>query len=260
MKYFLDCKFIEDGKTIDLISIGIVAEDGREYYAISNEFYPEKANEWVVENVLKNLPPIPQRMDLPITKQKRIEVCSGISEKPWAPDVEPENISLVSPWKSRASIRDEVAVFLGAKRISSSDAWLFPSMPTLDALTKEECDQLGYKRSDVTAKDCAGKDIVACHYYTAPPEKASPEIWGEWPSYDWVAFSQLFGAMMGLPKGFPMRCRDVVQLLEDGLGLSQDDWPKSLETDGNHNALLGAKTVKARYEWCMKRKMGREGL
>ncbi len=30
MRYFLDTEFYEDGKTIDLISIGIVAEDGRE--------------------------------------------------------------------------------------------------------------------------------------------------------------------------------------------------------------------------------------
>jgi hypothetical protein len=30
MRYWLDTEFIEDGKTIDLISIGIVAEDGRE--------------------------------------------------------------------------------------------------------------------------------------------------------------------------------------------------------------------------------------
>jgi hypothetical protein len=29
MKYFYGTEFIEDGKTIDLISIGIVAEDGR---------------------------------------------------------------------------------------------------------------------------------------------------------------------------------------------------------------------------------------
>ena len=32
MRYFLDTEFIEDGKTIDLLSIGIVAEDGRELY------------------------------------------------------------------------------------------------------------------------------------------------------------------------------------------------------------------------------------
>jgi hypothetical protein len=29
MKYYYDTEFIEDGRTIDLISIGIVAEDGR---------------------------------------------------------------------------------------------------------------------------------------------------------------------------------------------------------------------------------------
>ena len=36
VKYFFDTEFYEDGKTIDLISIGIVAEDGREFYAVSN--------------------------------------------------------------------------------------------------------------------------------------------------------------------------------------------------------------------------------
>lgn len=55
MKYFYDTEFIEDGKTIDLISIGIVAEDGRTYYAISNEFDATKANSWVTENVLSKL-------------------------------------------------------------------------------------------------------------------------------------------------------------------------------------------------------------
>ena len=33
MKYFYDTEFIDDGHTINLISIGIVAEDGHEYYA-----------------------------------------------------------------------------------------------------------------------------------------------------------------------------------------------------------------------------------
>ncbi len=29
MRYWYDLEFIEDGKTIDVISIGVVAEDGR---------------------------------------------------------------------------------------------------------------------------------------------------------------------------------------------------------------------------------------
>jgi 3'-5' exoribonuclease Rv2179c-like domain len=57
LKYWYDTEFIEDGKTIDLISIGMVREDGRELYAISTEFNPKKANDWVKQNVLVHLPP-----------------------------------------------------------------------------------------------------------------------------------------------------------------------------------------------------------
>jgi hypothetical protein len=43
VRYFYDTEFIDDGYNIELISIGVVAEDGREYYAISTEFNPERA-------------------------------------------------------------------------------------------------------------------------------------------------------------------------------------------------------------------------
>lgn len=68
MRYFLDTEFIEyppressNGSlsgykgTIDLVSIGIVAEDGREYYAIHNGFDALYASEWVDKNVLLKL-------------------------------------------------------------------------------------------------------------------------------------------------------------------------------------------------------------
>lgn len=54
--YFYDCEFIEDGLTIDLVSIGVVDENGREFYAVSTEFNPAKAIPWVRENVLNLLP------------------------------------------------------------------------------------------------------------------------------------------------------------------------------------------------------------
>ena len=56
MRYFYDTEFIEDGKTIDLVSIGVVAEDGREFYAVSTEFDARKAGPWVRANVLNQLP------------------------------------------------------------------------------------------------------------------------------------------------------------------------------------------------------------
>ncbi|MGZ4513046.1 MAG: polyadenylate-specific 3'-exoribonuclease AS [Mycobacterium sp.] len=57
MRYFYDTEFIENGRTIELISIGVVAEDGREYYAVSTEFDPDRAGGWVRANVLPKLPP-----------------------------------------------------------------------------------------------------------------------------------------------------------------------------------------------------------
>jgi hypothetical protein len=56
MRYFYDCEFIEDGVTIEFVSIGVVDERGREFYAVSTEFDPTRAIEWVRRNVLDKLP------------------------------------------------------------------------------------------------------------------------------------------------------------------------------------------------------------
>lgn len=70
MRYAYDTEFLEDGSTIELISIGIVAEDGREYYAVNADFrwdriakrrwYPPRRwdvrEPWLLENVVSHLP------------------------------------------------------------------------------------------------------------------------------------------------------------------------------------------------------------
>lgn len=58
MKYWYDTEFIDDGRTIDLVSIGIVAQDGREFYAVSNDFDLTKlcAHPWLLQNVAPSLP------------------------------------------------------------------------------------------------------------------------------------------------------------------------------------------------------------
>lgn len=73
MRYFYDLEFIEDGRVIDLVSIGIVGEDGREYYAVSTEFDPERAGPWVRANVLPKLPPPASK-----TWQSRAAIRDGI--------------------------------------------------------------------------------------------------------------------------------------------------------------------------------------
>lgn len=57
MKYFYDTEFYEDGKQIHLISIGIVAADGRELYAENADFdwdiVPD--DHWIQTNVRPHL-------------------------------------------------------------------------------------------------------------------------------------------------------------------------------------------------------------
>jgi hypothetical protein len=56
VRYFYDCEFIEDGRLIDLVSIGVVDEQGREFYAVSTEFDDSRALPWVRKHVLEKLP------------------------------------------------------------------------------------------------------------------------------------------------------------------------------------------------------------
>lgn len=55
MRIWFDTEFIEDGRTIDLISIGMVREDGKTFYAESAECDLSRASQWVKENVIPYL-------------------------------------------------------------------------------------------------------------------------------------------------------------------------------------------------------------
>lgn len=55
MRYFLDTEFIENPGSIELVSIGIAAQNNRTFYAESTSFDERKADDWVKENVLAKL-------------------------------------------------------------------------------------------------------------------------------------------------------------------------------------------------------------
>ena len=63
MKIWFDTEFIENGHTIELLSIGAIREDGAEYYAEPAETDRSLASPWVAENVIPRLtgPVIPRR-------------------------------------------------------------------------------------------------------------------------------------------------------------------------------------------------------
>lgn len=56
MRIALDTEFYEDGRTIDLISIGLVKDDGAEYYAeVPNASLISGSTVWLAENVKPHL-------------------------------------------------------------------------------------------------------------------------------------------------------------------------------------------------------------
>lgn len=59
MRYFYDTEFDQTATGYDLISIGVVAEDGRTFEAVSAEADWERIrqNSWLMENVVRHLPP-----------------------------------------------------------------------------------------------------------------------------------------------------------------------------------------------------------
>jgi len=128
-KFYLDTEFHEFNKpvkllgiplrrveTIDLISIGIVSENGREYYAICNEFDLEEAwkNQWLRENVLKSI---------------HKELCAkvGVYGKTYHPNVfEPftqksMRFLLKSYGKSKRNIANEILHFIGQVPLTQSE-------------------------------------------------------------------------------------------------------------------------------------------
>lgn len=164
-KFFLDTEFIEDGKTIDLLSIGMVCDNGHEFYAVSGEADQTKANAFVRNNVLPHLLVSPE----------------GYHEK------------LITP-KSRHGILIDVVEFV-SRNTQQAD---------------------------------------------------KPSFYSYYADYDWVAFCQLFGCMIDLPKGWPMYCRDIKQVADM---LGNPDLPKP-EKD-IHHALLDARNIRAGYEFLL---------
>lgn len=172
MKYFIDTEFIEGfhkplvGKKrhfIDLISIGIVAEDGRTYYAVSNEFNPKDSDDWVYKNVISNIVLEWVQSYGGDGRNKVLDRIEGTGKYGAV------RLMQYEIGKSNKQIAEEILEFMGCWR-----------------------DQHFYR---------VGDDV--------------PEIYGYYADYDWVLFCSLFGRMIDLPKGFPMYCKDLKQMLDE---------------------------------------------
>jgi len=182
MKYFIDTEFVEGtqrtlfGKTkptIDLISIGIVAEDGREYYAISKDFNLKEAwNRFQIEEETFG----DGFGHTHITEQTKVY---------WLRD----NV-LKSIFREWYAVHNNI------------DPTVFDHK-----FTYKEFKRLLNKYGK-TNKQIAQEILAFVDKGTT-----DVSFYGYYADYDWVVFCWLFGNMIDLPKGFPMYCIDLKQTL-----------------------------------------------
>jgi hypothetical protein len=106
LRFWLDTEFLEDGRTIEIVSVGIVAEDGRELYLCNAECELDKASKWVITNVLPKLPP---RLALPDS-----------------PDSTPQDLtSSAAAWVSKRQLRKQLDKFIGKGRPGKPEFWAY---------------------------------------------------------------------------------------------------------------------------------------
>lgn len=77
----------------------------------------------------------------------------------------------------------------------------------------------------------------------------SPEIWAYFADYDWVIFCGIFGRMVDLPRGWPMYCRDLKQLMWHLCISNKDLREAGLSNENAHDALDDARWNKRVYNW-----------
>lgn len=181
-RYFYDCEFIEDSKrrTIDLISIGVVAEDGRKFYAINAACDWSKANDWVRVNVLAPM---------------------GIRQLTYGD-------------------HDGVAIVLdkaGGSWSVSEESYQYFMQP--DWIAVKLLEFLKYHSIDRSLKlsynpDRDMRESNIYHYLKALEVRKKIELWAYYADYDHVSLCWLFGDMIDLPTGLPMWTRDIQQLAD----------------------------------------------
>lgn len=200
MNYYFDTEFVEGPQrkkilgfpygwtkpTIDLISIGIVAEDGMKYYAISKDFNLSHAwkNEWIRENVL-----------WPIFKELKNK---SIEDNPHYRNQDPyykyQTYVVGDPF-TEGHLRSLIQSYGKTNDQIAKDIQQFVWSTSADR-TKDNSDPVG---------------VYVDHFR----DPINPIFYAYYADYDWVVFCQLFGTMMDLPKGFPMYCRDLKQMIDE---------------------------------------------
>ena len=212
MKYFYDTEFLEGTQksflgqskpTIDLISIGIVCEDGREYYAISKDFNLKEA--WNRFDVQEQTPYEKQhgfsgRKIYWIRENVLMPIFFELAEREF------HNIHFKDEWTYEGKVVD-LEVFKSNKVWTSNFTW-FKKLINKYGKTNKQIAQDVFEfisQDEIT--------IDKAKFYNKSYE--NNELYGYYSAYDHVALCWLFGKMIDLPKGFPMYTIDLKQELDN---------------------------------------------
>lgn len=213
MKYFLDTEFIEGTQkkffgetkpTIDLISIGLVDENGREYYAISKDFNLKEA--W-------------NRFDLLEANTSKNHSMNDIKVY-WIR----ENIlrPIYKELHLKENLQSHQALFRANIYIEEKKYnFTFKEIKRLiNKYGETKVDIANGICAFIYGDDCGGSGMSAIEMatrYEISDKALEPEFYAYYSAYDWVAFCWIFGKMIQLPKGFPMYCNDLKQMMDEKL-------------------------------------------
>lgn len=224
MKYFIDTEFIEKPNTIELISIGIKCEDGREFYAISKDFNLKKAwkDDWIKENVLKLI--FDELSDRENNQRKRLNFGMKFIKK-----FNYKNIKyLINIYgKTINDLSKAIKIFCGRSYAS---------------INRE-----GGRLYKIDWQEITGEIGLLVGNGMGKTEHLNsitfdnPIFYGYYADYDWVVFCWIFGRMIDLPKGFPMYCRDLKQMMDEKDLSSEWKNKNCPDPKDEHSALADAK-------------------
>ncbi len=157
MRFFYDCEFIEDGRTIELVSIGVVDETGREFYAVSTEFDPSRAIDWVRRNVLDKLPPpadpVWRSLEQIRTDLLAYLVESGRSIELWAWMAAYDHVALCQLWGDMRALPRVIPRFTHELR----QRWEAAGCPPLPAAPADQHDALADARHNLARWQALGE-------------------------------------------------------------------------------------------------------
>ena len=221
MKYFYDTEFLEGAQkkrwwsiekvkpTIDLISIGIVCEDGREYYAISKDFNLKEA--WNRYDVLEQTPfekynGFKGKKSYWIRENVLIPIFFELAERDF------HNIHFKDEWIYEGKIVD-LNVFKTNDKWTSDIAWFKKIINKYGKTNNQISKEIkNFCYLDKETIDNGGQ-IVSASFI--PNKYPNIQLYGYYSAYDHVALCWLFGKMIDLPKGMPMITHDLKQNLNE---------------------------------------------